>query len=115
MLMQFEPDTYLERRLEAADKPVPENRYRTITQAVKSRLFLYAQVGFSSSDGREVAYVYHRNPESQTGLQMAAKGPVEVVRKLMKKYKKAHRLRGLDFKEKTRPRIPIDPVSEQEA
>lgn len=101
VLERFPPDRFLDRRLKAKKGTVKVTQHRSLADAIKSRLFLYAQAGYDSSH-REVAYIYHRSPSNPTGLTMARSGPIETVRKLLKKYKKPL-MRNFDYQEKKKP------------
>jgi hypothetical protein len=104
-LRLFPPDTLITRRLKSASQPINTTRLKTLTEAVKSKQFAYAQAGYDS-EHREVAFIYHKNLERSTGLEMVRSGPVETVRKLLKKYKKPL-LRELDYKDR-RPKTVLN-------
>jgi hypothetical protein len=101
LLKMMPSDKLIDRRLKAMTGPISESgANKKLSEAVKSRLFLFAQTGYDINH-QEIAYVYHRNPTSQRGLSMVSKGPVPFVRKLLKKYKKPA-LRGLNYRERKR-------------
>ena len=102
LLNQFPTDKHLDRRLKAIKAPVKIAAHRSLVDCIKSSVFLYAQVGYDSSS-KEIAYVYHRSPQKQTGLEMVKTGPVATVRKLLKRYKKPP-LRELNYKGR-KPRL----------
>lgn len=94
------PDKLLDRRLKAAAAPVKVKSHRTLAEAIRSSKFLYAQAGYDS-DGKEIAYIYHREPNSATGLSMVKTGPIAPARKLLKKYRKPN-MRNHDYRDPTR-------------
>jgi len=98
----FPSDTLLDRRLKRANKPVKVEQFRTLADAIRSPLFLYAQVGYDSNH-QEVAHIFHRSPTRQTGLTFVKSGPVNVTRKLLKRYRKPA-IRELDYVER-KPRM----------
>lgn len=103
LLQQFPPDKFIDRRLKSKKTPIKIANHRTLAEAIKSPVFLYAQRGYDSSH-REVAYIYHRNPSNHTGLTMVRSGPADKVEKLLKKYKKPA-MRGLDYRERKPPKL----------
>lgn len=98
MLRQFPDDQILDKRLAVLKEP-PKigGNNRGLVEAVKHKLFKFAQAGYDSQQ-KEVSYIYHSDPTSPRGVRMAAKGTTLLVRKLLKKYKKPN-LRELDYKE----------------
>lgn len=101
-LRRFPPDQLIDRRLKVNAQPVKVKQHRTVAEAIKSPLFIYAQIG-RDPQHREIAYIYHRNPANHLGIAMARSGPPLVVRKLLKKYKRPA-LRELDYRER-KPKI----------
>src|SRR5262245_1228283 len=58
-LKLFPSDVHLEKRLRAIRAPIKVSHHRTLAEAIRSPLFLYAQAGYDVR-GSEIAYVYHR-------------------------------------------------------
>ena len=102
LLQHFPPDRFIERRLKARKSPIKVKPHRTLAEAIKSPLFLYAQRGYNSNH-QEVVHIYHRSPANHTGLVLARSGPVDKVEKLLKKYKKPP-MRGLDYQDRKPPK-----------
>lgn len=101
-LKLFPPDNLIDRRLKVNSQPVKVKQHRTLASAIKSPLFLFAQVG-KNSKHQEVGYVYHRSPESSTGVTMAGSGKLLTVRKLLKKYSRPA-IRESDYRER-KPKV----------
>lgn len=101
-LRRFPPDQVIDRRLKANNAPVKIANHRTLAEAIRSRLFTHAQVGYDSHH-KEVAYVYHRDPGRHTGYALARTGPVMLVRRLLKRYKRPP-IRELDYEER-KPKV----------
>lgn len=101
-LKLFPLDTLIDRRLKVNNQPVKVKQHRTLADAIRSKLFTFAQVGYDSNH-KEVGYIYHRDPSKSTGVQMARCGPLMTVRKLLKKYKRPA-IRELDYRER-KPKV----------
>lgn len=102
-LRRFPPDQLIDRRLKAVAAPIKVGiRTRTLAESIRSKLFVYAQIGYNNKH-QEIAYIYHRDPGSHIGVARAGQGNVLVVRKLLKKYKRPP-MRALDYEER-KPKI----------
>lgn len=101
-LRRFPPDTQISRRLKVNDAPIQVRQHRTLAEAVRSKLFTHAQVGYDTKH-QEVAHIFHRDPGKPRGFALARTGRVLVVRKLLKKYKRPA-IRELDYEER-KPKI----------
>lgn len=101
-LRRFPPDIVITRRLKVNNAPVKIANHRTLAEAVRSKLYTHAQIGYDSNH-KEIAYVYHRDPGKHTGYALARSGPVMLVRKLLKKYKRPP-IRELDYEER-KPKV----------
>lgn len=97
-LKLFPPDKVIDRCLKINKQPVKVKQHRTLAEAIRSPLFTFAQVGYDQKH-REVGYIYHRDPGNHTGTMLAGRGPILVVRKLLKKYKRPP-IRELDYRER---------------
>lgn len=98
LLRAFPTDAVLDRRLKSASKPVKVEQFRTLADAIRSPLFLFAQVGYNS-EHQEVAHIFHRSPMRQTGMVFVKSGPVKATRQLLKRYRKPA-IRELDYVER---------------
>jgi hypothetical protein len=78
-------------------------QHRTLADAIRSSLFLYAQAGHDENH-KDIAYVYHRSPANHTGIVMAKAGPILAARKLLKKYKRPE-LRAHNYRDSTKKKF----------
>lgn len=99
-LRLFPADKLLDRRLAKLAVPVKISSHKSLADAVRSSQFLFAQIGYDV-DHQETAYIYHRNPMAPRGMSMVKKGPVSLVRQLIKKFKKPA-IRELNYRERKR-------------
>jgi hypothetical protein len=97
-LRLFPTDKLLDKRLKKIAEPVKIESYQPLAKAIRSIHYLFAQIGYDT-DHKEIAYIYHRNPMSSRGMTMVKKGPVWVVRQLLKKYRKPL-IRELNYRER---------------
>jgi hypothetical protein len=105
----FPSDKHLNKRLKAIKAPVKVAQHRTLADAIRSSLFLYAQAGYDS-EHKEIAYIYHRSPANHTGLVMAKSGPIKAARQLLKKYKKPP-MRDFNYRDPTKRKFTLGEVA----